>query len=76
MVAKSVKLAGKVVRSLAREIEIWWSSSGWRRASSTDLGNSGSSSRKRMPRCAREISPGVMGLPPPIMEQAELLWWG
>ena len=50
MVAKSVKLAGKVVRSLAREIEIWRSSSGWRRASSTDLGNSGNSSRKRMPR--------------------------
>ena len=72
--AKSVKLAGKVARSLAREIEIWWSSSGCRRASSTDLGNSGNSSRKRMPRCASEISPGVMGFPPPMIEQAELLW--
>ena len=61
---------------LVLAIVIWRSSSGCLRASRTWCENSGSSSRKRTPWCAREISPGIIGVPPPIIEQAELLWWG
>ena len=41
------------------------SSIGWRSTSSTCLGNSGNSSRKRTPLWAREISPGMGFVPPP-----------
>ena len=42
----------------AREMVICLSSKGWRRVSSAERENSGSSSRKRTPLCARLISPG------------------
>lgn len=76
MVATRIKLAGKVTFSLVLEIVICRSSSGWRRDSRTWRENSGNSSRKRTPWCASEISPGTMGVPPPIIAQLELLWWG
>ena len=47
------------------------SSNGCLSTSSTSLGNSGSSSKKRIPLCARETSPGVKLLPPQIIETLE-----
>src|SRR3989304_1046384 len=58
MAATSMKFAGKVTEPWARLIVTWRSSSGWRRTSSVGWPNSGSSSRKRTPRCERLISPG------------------
>ena len=71
-----MKVAGKVVFEDAREMAMTRSSRGWRRASRTERGNSGISSRKRTPRWAREISPGVAFEPPPIMETEEAVWCG
>ncbi len=51
-------------------------SSGSRRASSAARGNSGSSSRNRTPWCAREISPGRGGDPPPTSATALAVWCG
>ena len=65
-----------MVLALARETEIFLSSSGCRSASRIERGNSGISSRKRTPRWAREISPGSAFVPPPIMEIAEAVWCG
>jgi len=39
-------------------------------------GYSGSSSRKRTPKWAREISPGEASGPPPMSEIGEAVWWG
>lgn len=43
-------------------------SSGYLNISRVFFWNSAISSRKRTPRCASEISPGLKELPPPIME--------
>lgn len=67
MLAMRVKWAGNFIEPLMREIFIERSSSGWRRASSIDLGNSAISSRNKMPWWASEISPGARRLPPPSM---------
>ena len=53
-------------RARARTTVTRPSSSGWRSASRVSRRNSGSSSRKRTPLCARLASPGRGGLPPPI----------
>lgn len=63
--ATSWNRAGKVTCALARATTASPVSSGWRRLSSTWRGNSGSSSRKRTPRCASETSPGFTRRPPP-----------
>jgi hypothetical protein len=49
----------------ALEIVITLSSRGCLITSSTDLLNSGSSSRTKTPLCPREISPGFGKIPPP-----------
>ena len=61
---------------LAREMVIFRSSSGWRKTSSVDLLNSGSSSRKRTPLWARLISPGCGLVPPPTSATCEMVWCG
>ena len=57
-------------------MEICLSSNGWRRDSRTLRGYSGSSSRNRTPRWAREISPGLASAPPPMSEVGDAVWWG
>ncbi len=57
--------AGKVTCALARATLTSPVSSGWRSESRTARWNSGSSSRKRMPRWARLTSPGFTRRPPP-----------
>jgi hypothetical protein len=52
------------------------SSSGCRQTSRTWRRNPGSSSRKRMPRCARDTSPGRGSWPAPITPTSEMVWWG
>ena len=61
-----MKEQGKVTLYLARDMEIWRSSSGCRIVSSALRENSGSSSRKRTPLWARLISPGRNDELPPI----------
>lgn len=56
--ATSMIRAGKETAAAARETVTIPSSSGWRRASSASLENSGNSSRKRTPWWARLTSPG------------------
>ena len=51
-------------------------SSGSRNPSMTSCLNSGNSSRKRMPVCARLISPGLQFLPPPKIAELVALWCG
>ena len=58
MEATSMKEQGSVTVYFAREMVICLSSKGWRRVSSAERENSGSSSKKRTPLCARLISPG------------------
>ena len=65
MAAISWKRAGNSARRAARAMVTVPLSSGWRKASSAARGNSGSSSRNSTPWCAREISPGRGGEPPP-----------
>ena len=77
MAPTSTKRAGKVVVPRARLTTTRPSSRGWRRASSTAVGNSPISSRKRTPPWARLISPGrIHVVPPPIIATAEALWCG
>ena len=52
------------------------SSRGCRSTSSTFLLNSGSSSRKSIPLCARLISPGCGLAPPPTIATCEMVWCG
>ena len=59
MAAASMKRAGKVSDMAARAMVTQPSSSGWRRTSSTLRGNSGSSSRKSRPLCARRDLAGA-----------------
>jgi len=65
MLATSMKLAGYSTLSRARLMVTIRSSMGWRITSSTVRLNSGSSSRKRTPLWASEISPGWGWVPPP-----------
>ena len=60
----------------AREMVTLPDSSGSRMASNADLGNSGSSSRNKTPWCAKEISPGRGGEPPPTKATALAEWCG
>ena len=76
MAHTSMKRLGSVREPVARVMVTCPSSSGWRRVSSADLSNSGSSSRNRMPLWAREISPGRGMLPPPDSDTGEAVWWG
>ncbi len=76
MAATRMKLAGKVSDPLARLMVTTRSSSGWRRVSRFLLPNSGSSSRKRIPRWARLISPGLGQRPPPTSPAWLMVWWG
>src|ERR1035441_3666945 len=77
MAATSMKLEGKRSVMAERAMLSDPSSSGWRSISRTSRGNSGNSSRKRMPFCARLASPGRgMPAPPPIRPASEMVWWG
>ena len=67
---------GNVAERRARTITTCRSSSGWRSDSSAERRNSGSSSRKRTPRCARLASPGRGGFPPPTSPTSEIVWCG
>ena len=62
----------------AREIIFYvrLSSSGCRKTSRTWRRNSGNSSRKSTPWCARDTSPGLGTWPPPISSASERVWWG
>ena len=71
-----MKEQGKVTLPDARIMVIEWSSSGWRRTSVEGFENSGSSSRKRTPLCASEISPGMGIAPPPASATGESVWCG
>ena len=71
-----MKRAGHTTVPLARLTEIKPSSIGSRKASSTQRLNSGSSSRKSTPLCARLASPGKSREPPPTSDTIEALWWG
>ena len=51
-------------------------SKGSRKASSARRGNSGNSSRNNTPWCAREISPGFGGDPPPTKATEVAVWCG
>ena len=66
--------AGNRTVECAREIVTCLSSSGWRSVSSTARGNSGSSSRKSTPWCARVISPGLGTMPPPMTAVDDAVW--
>jgi hypothetical protein len=63
--ATSMKFAGNVTVDCARAMVTTRSSTGWRSTFSTCWPNSGSSSKKSTPRCARLISPGRGRRPPP-----------
>jgi hypothetical protein len=77
MAATSMKLEGKRSVMAERAMLSDPSSSGWRSISRTSRGNSGNSSRKSMPLCARLASPGRgMPAPPPIRPASEMVWWG
>lgn len=69
--ATSWKRAGNSAWRAAREMEMRPDSSGSRSVSRTLRPNSGSSSRKSTPLCAREISPGRGSLPPPTSATPE-----
>src|SRR5438105_3235769 len=47
------------------------SSMGWRRDSSASLWNSGNSSKNKIPRWAKVISPGLGGFPPPMSSTSD-----
>lgn len=70
------KRAGKSECRAAREIVMCPVSSGSRSTSSTCRLNSGSSSRKRTPRCASVISPGRGTDPPPTSAIPDAVWCG
>src|SRR3989344_9546670 len=72
----NINRLGKVKVFLAREMVIFPSSIGWRKDSKTSRWNSGNSSKNKTPRCARVISPGRKGVPPPSKEASEAMGWG
>lgn len=59
-----------------REMVTWPSSRGCLRTSRAERLNSGSSSMKRTPLWARDISPGPGMLPPPSRPTSLMVWWG
>ena len=71
--ATRIKLAGKVVEFVAREMVTLPCSKGCRNTSRLRRLNSGSSSRKSTPLLARLISPGVGMLPPPTIPASEMV---
>ena len=71
IVATRRKRAGKSAWPPTRATETTPSSSGCRSDSSTERENSGSSSSRSTPRCARLASPGRGVAPPPTMAAAE-----
>ncbi len=76
MAHTSMNRLGRWTDPAARVMVTSPSSMGWRRASRASRENSGSSSRKRTPLWAREISPGRGMAPPPARATAETVWWG
>ena len=76
MAATSMNRLGKTSVPDTREIWTFPSSMGCRSTSRVSFWNSGSSSRKRTPLWAREISPGRGGEPPPERPITEMVWWG
>jgi len=68
--------AGNVSVPLARLIVTILSSNGCRSTSRTRPSNSGNSSRKSTPRCARLISPGRGQRPPPTNPAWLTVWCG
>ena len=76
IVAISWKRAGYTARPSARATLTTPSSIGWRSASSACRWNSGSSSRRSTPRCARLTSPGRAARPPPTSAAIDALWCG
>ena len=76
IVATSRNRAGNSARPPTRATDTTPSSSGCRSASSTERGNSGSSSSSRTPRCARLTSPGRGTAPPPTTAAADAPWCG
>ena len=74
--APIMKRAGHTTVPLARLTEMDPSSIGSRKASKTLRLNSGSSSKKRTPLCARLASPGARRDPPPTKETIDAEWWG
>ena len=73
-----VNRAGKTACVPARAITTSPDSSGWRSASRTSRWNSGASSRKRIPRCARLRGARAddTPLPPPTMAAIDDVWCG
>jgi len=69
--AASLTYPARCTLVAAREMVSWPSSNGWRSTSSTSRLNSGSSSRKSTPWCARLTSPGLGIEPPPIRPASE-----
>jgi hypothetical protein len=49
---------------------------GFLNASMEFLENSGSSSRKSTPLCAKDTSPGWALLVPPVIATCDTVWWG
>src|SRR5579884_3744917 len=76
MAATNINSEGKVMLPAARDTVTFPSSSGWRITSKADLLNSGSSSRKSTPLCARLTSPGFGKAPPPSNPMSLMVWWG
>ena len=72
----NMKEHGNSTVYLARDIVILWSSSGWRNTSNVCLLNSGNSSAKRTPLCAKDISPGCGLKPPPTSATSLIVWCG
>ena len=68
-----MKLQGYVKTALTLLIVTTLSSKGPLKTSNVFLLNSGSSSRKSTPLCARLISPGLGILPPPIIETPDIV---
>ena len=76
MAQTSMKRLGKVSAPAAREMVTSPVSRGCRRTSRVWRLNSGSSSRKRTPLCARLISPGRGLAVPPARPAEEMVWCG
>ena len=66
--------AGKRALIIARVTSMRPSSSGWRRASSTEGAKAQTSSRKSTPWWARLTSPGRGSRPPPTSPAADTVW--
>ena len=76
MAAIKINLAGNSAVPFDLDILTRPSSNGSRKDSKTLRSNSGNSSRKSKPRCARVTSPGLGLELPPITEVYEALWCG